>query len=58
MIAIMATVAKQENIRRSARIMAGLQRARWNGSKLGRPQVREAKASRTTLWRRATAKTP
>jgi DNA invertase Pin-like site-specific DNA recombinase len=52
-IAIMATFAKQENIRRSERIMARLQRARRNGSRLGRPQVSNAKASRTTLWRRA-----
>lgn len=52
-ISIMATIAKQENIRRSERIVAGLQRARRNGSRLGRPQVSSAKASRTTLWRRA-----
>lgn len=52
-ISIMATIAKQENIRRSERIVAGLQRARRNGSRLGRPQVANAKASRTTLWRRA-----
>jgi DNA invertase Pin-like site-specific DNA recombinase len=51
-ISIMATVAKQENIRRSERIIAGLQRARKNGSRLGRPQVDSARASRTTLWRR------
>jgi DNA invertase Pin-like site-specific DNA recombinase len=52
-ISIMATIAKQENIRRSERIVAGLQRARRNGSRLGRPHVSSAKASRTTLWRRA-----
>ncbi len=34
-ISIMATIAKQENIRRSERIVAGLQRARRNGSRLG-----------------------
>ena len=51
-ISIMATIAKQENIRRSERIIAGLQRAKRNGSRLGRPQVSNAKASRTTLWRR------
>jgi DNA invertase Pin-like site-specific DNA recombinase len=55
-ISIMATIAKQENIRRSERIVAGLQRAKRNGSRLGRPQVANAKASRTTLWRRATRK--
>jgi DNA invertase Pin-like site-specific DNA recombinase len=48
----LATIAKQENIRRSERIIAGLQRAKRNGSRLGRPQVGNAKASRTTLWRR------
>jgi hypothetical protein len=31
----MATIAKQENIRRSERIVAGLQRAKRNGSRLG-----------------------
>jgi DNA invertase Pin-like site-specific DNA recombinase len=51
-ISIMATIAKQENIRRSERIVAGLQRAKRNGSRLGRAQVSSAKASRTTLWRR------
>jgi DNA invertase Pin-like site-specific DNA recombinase len=51
-ISIMATIAKQENIRRSERIIAGLQCAKRNGSRLGRPQVSTAKASRTTLWRR------
>jgi len=49
----MATIAKQENIGRSERIMAGLQRAKRNGSRLGRPQISNARASRTTLWRRA-----
>jgi DNA invertase Pin-like site-specific DNA recombinase len=52
-ISIMATIAKQENLRRSERIMAGLARAKRNGSRLGRPRVSNAKASRTTLWRRA-----
>ena len=51
-ISIMATIARQENIRRSERIVAGLQRARRKGSRLGRPRVSNAKASRTTLWRR------
>ena len=56
-ISIMATIAKQENIRRSERIVAGLQRARRKGSRLGRPRVSDAKASRTTLWRRSRAET-
>ncbi|HEY4053386.1 MAG TPA: hypothetical protein VGL74_06580 [Terriglobales bacterium] len=50
-ISIIATIAKQENIRRSERIMAGLARAKRNGSRLERPLVSNAKASRTTLWR-------
>lgn len=54
-IAILAVIAKQENIRRSERIIAGLQRARRTGSRLGRPRVSDAKASRTTLWRRKSA---
>jgi len=40
-IAILAVIAKQENVRRSERIVAGLQRARRNGSRLGRQQVSE-----------------
>jgi len=52
-VSIMATIAKQENIRRSERILAGLARAKRNGSRLGRPQVSNANASRTTLWRRS-----
>jgi DNA invertase Pin-like site-specific DNA recombinase len=51
-ISIMATIAKQENLRRSERVRAGLTRARRQGVRLGRPQVSNAKASRTTLWRR------
>jgi DNA invertase Pin-like site-specific DNA recombinase len=51
-ISIMATIAKQENLRRSERVRAGLARAKRQGIRLGRPQVSNAKASRTTLWRR------
>src|SRR5581483_7908433 len=51
-ISIMATIAKQENIRRSERIKAGLARAIAKGSKLGRPRVSDRKASPVTLWRR------
>jgi DNA invertase Pin-like site-specific DNA recombinase len=54
-ISIMATIARQENIRRSERIVAGLQGAKRKGSRLGRPRVSDAKASRTTPWRRARA---
>src|SRR5438270_6074319 len=38
-IAIIATVAKQERIRISERTKAGLERARRNGKQLGRPKV-------------------
>jgi|SRR5579871_626205 len=51
-ISIMATIAKQENIRRSERVKAGLARAKRQGARFGRPRVSDAKASRTTLWRR------
>ena len=38
-IAIIATVAKQERIRISQRVRAGLETARAKGKKLGRPRV-------------------
>src|SRR3984893_1735012 len=38
-IAIIATVAKQERVRLSQRVKAGLDRARSQGRKLGRPRV-------------------
>jgi DNA invertase Pin-like site-specific DNA recombinase len=38
-ISILAVVAKQERVRRSERTKAGLQRARHQGKRLGRPQV-------------------
>ncbi len=52
MVSIMATIAKQENIRRSERICAGLARTKAQGMKLGRPRVSDGKARRVTLWRR------
>jgi len=55
-ISIMATIAKQENIRRKERILAGLKRARREGKRFGRPRVSDRKASRTTLWRRSKAR--
>lgn len=51
-ISIMATIARQENVRRSERIRAGLDRAKANGKRLGRPRVSDRKASKVTLWRR------
>ncbi len=38
-IAIIATVAKQERVRISQRVKAGLETARANGKRLGRPRV-------------------
>jgi DNA invertase Pin-like site-specific DNA recombinase len=51
-ISIMATIAKQENIRRSERVKAGLARVKRQGARFGRPRVAGAKASRMTLRRR------
>ena len=48
-ISIMATIAKQENIRRSERIKAGLARAVAKDTRLGRPRVSDRKASRVTF---------
>jgi DNA invertase Pin-like site-specific DNA recombinase len=49
-VSIMATIAKQENIRRSERTKAGLARVRAQGKKLGRPaaqfDLRKAQALR------------
>ncbi|MGA7443420.1 MAG: hypothetical protein WBW82_14705, partial [Candidatus Sulfotelmatobacter sp.] len=52
-ISIMATIAEQENIRRSARVRPGLARAKRQGARFGRPRVADSKASRTTPWRRS-----
>src|SRR5712664_3554889 len=38
-ISILATIAKQERIRISERVKAGLERARTRGKRLGRPQI-------------------
>ena len=38
-VSLMATIAKQERIRISERTIAGLNRAKRNGKKLGRPHV-------------------
>ena len=52
-VSIMATIGKQENVRRSERITAMLSRLKAQGVRLGRPRVKDSKASRTTLWRRS-----
>jgi DNA invertase Pin-like site-specific DNA recombinase len=51
-VSIMATIAKQENVRHSERVRAGLDRARAKGKRLGRPRASDRRASRVTLWRR------
>ena len=51
-IGILATIAKQERIRISERVRAGLDRARSRGKRLGRPQV-VLDASRIAAWREA-----
>lgn len=52
-IGIIAAMAKQERIRLSERTKAGLERARMQGKRLGRPLT--SSPSRTTLWRRSKA---
>ena len=43
-ISILATVAKQERVRISERVTAGLERARSKGKRLGRPQRNDVSA--------------
>jgi DNA invertase Pin-like site-specific DNA recombinase len=55
-IGLMATLAQQERIRISERTRAGLARVRNNGTKLGRPKLKDlSNASRATIWRHKTA---
>lgn len=42
-ISILATLAKQEAVRQSERVRAGLERAKTNGKTLGRPKMHHAK---------------
>jgi DNA invertase Pin-like site-specific DNA recombinase len=51
-VSIMAIIGKQEKVRRSERIRAGLARTKAQGTRLSRPRVSDRKASRVTLWRR------
>ena len=61
-ISILATLAKQEAVRQSERVRAGLERARANGKTLGRPKTPEHQANAVRKLRaagkslRATAK--
>src|SRR5437016_3140658 len=55
-IGLMATLAQQERIRISERTRAGLARVRKNGTRLGRPKLKDlSKASRATILRHKTA---
>ncbi|MDD2710122.1 MAG: recombinase family protein [Verrucomicrobiae bacterium] len=51
-LALLATLAKQERIRIGERTKAGLQRARQRGSKLGRPPIHSALAAQALTLRR------
>ncbi len=50
-ISILATIAKQERIRISERVKAGLERARSRGKRLGRPRGSRFDAARITRLR-------
>ena len=52
-ISILATLAKQEAVRQSERVRAGLERARANGKALGRPRTPEHKADAVRKLRNA-----
>jgi DNA invertase Pin-like site-specific DNA recombinase len=59
-ISVLATMAKQERLRMSERVRAGLQTARRLGTRLGRPPLRTLKSDEVTQLRkeRAQTKTP
>jgi len=42
-VSILATIAKQERIRQSERVKAGLERAKKEGKKLGKPKISDTK---------------
>lgn len=48
-LSILATIAKQERVRLSERVKAGLDRARSQGKVVGRPKIREAARNDGTL---------
>jgi DNA invertase Pin-like site-specific DNA recombinase len=52
-ISILATVAKQERVRISERVTAGLERARSKGKRLGRPQRTDVTAGQIQQLREA-----
>jgi DNA invertase Pin-like site-specific DNA recombinase len=51
-ISLLATMAKQERIRMSERVRAGLERARRQGKRLGRPALRRFDSTEVTEIRR------
>jgi DNA invertase Pin-like site-specific DNA recombinase len=59
-ISLLATMAKQERIRMGERVRAGLQHARKQGKRLGRPPLRQLTAGEVARLRkeRTRTKTP
>lgn len=53
MMHMLASFAEFERELISERVKDGMHRAKLGGAKFGRPRVSDAKASRTTLWRRS-----
>jgi DNA invertase Pin-like site-specific DNA recombinase len=56
-ISLLATMAKQERIRMGERVRAGLQHARSQGKKLGRPPLRQLKAAEVAKLRKERTRT-
>jgi DNA invertase Pin-like site-specific DNA recombinase len=56
-ISLLATMAKQERLRMGERVRSGLQRARRQGKKLGRPPLRRLSGEEITKLRKERART-
>jgi DNA invertase Pin-like site-specific DNA recombinase len=56
-ISLLATMAKQERIRMGERVRAGLQHARRQGKKLGRPPLRQLTAEEVARLRKERSRT-
>jgi len=56
-ISLLATMAKQERLRMGERVLAGLQRARQQGKKLGRPPLRQLTAGEVARLRKERTRT-
>jgi DNA invertase Pin-like site-specific DNA recombinase len=56
-VSLLATMAKQERIRMGERVRAGLQHARKQGKKLGRPPLRQLTAGEVAKLRRERKRT-